>query len=59
MTYLLTVWLVWANPTVGAVLVQYEAETCSTALGEVLAEVIADGVTQYHVVSCQLTSMRV
>ncbi len=50
MPYLMTIWLFW-TPVEG-VLVEYAAETCSTALNEILAEVAGDGVTSYRVVSC-------
>lgn len=53
MTYILTIWLLWAAP-IDAVLVQYQAASCSAALNEVMAVAAGDGVTQYHVVSCQL-----
>jgi len=51
MTYILTLWLIWAPAD--SVLVRYEAPSCSIALDEVLAAVIGDGVMGYRVVDCQ------
>ncbi len=53
MTYLLTIWLIWAGPF-DAALVQYEASTCLEAIEEVFNETVNDGVVKYHVVSCDL-----
>ncbi len=53
MTYLLMVWLIWAAPF-DAVLVQYEAPSCTQAAREIFNETTGDGVTEYHVVSCEL-----
>ncbi len=49
--YILTLWLLWTPAE--AVLVEYEATSCSAALREVMAVAAGDGVTQYHVVHCQ------
>ncbi len=51
MTYLLTIWLFWTPAE--AVLVEYEAASCSAALHEVMAVAAGDGVTQYQVLGCQ------
>ncbi len=53
MTYILTIWLIWGTPF-DAILVQYEAPTCVAAVTEIYNQVINDGVTDFHVVSCQL-----
>ncbi len=53
MTYLLTIWLIWSAPF-DAVLVQYTAPTCIAAVGEVYDQVMGDGVTGFHIVSCNL-----
>ncbi len=51
MSYLLTIWLIWSAD---AVLVKYEATSCTAALNEVMAVAAGDGVTQYRVVRCEL-----
>ncbi len=51
MVYVLTIWLIWSAE---AVLVRYEATSCTAALNEVMAVAAGDGVTQYRVVKCEL-----
>ncbi len=51
MAYVLTIWLIWPTE---AVLVKYEATSCTVALNEVMAVAAGDGVTQYRVVKCEL-----
>ena len=53
MTYILTIWLIWAAPF-DATLIQYTAPTCIDALDEIFNQVINDGVVEFHVVSCQI-----
>ena len=53
MTYILTLWLIWTAPF-DATLVQYEAPSCVVAVIEVFNAVVGDGVTDFHVVSCEL-----